>query len=249
MEEKISLLDYFDRGFLEEAEVVSAVRQNKFYSKKNRVNSVDIVFRDRSNKTYVIKEYTGVDRYIRSRNESFFYDVLKNSYLRIPGIFYRKEGFLIMEFLGNETLLDYITLMEKADNQISMEVCSSPESFMRIYRPLADACFYINNFNKTLENTTGRSFVLNDMNLRNFLLPGNEIHRVDFEDCCEGKVEEDFGKFIAFLLTYRPSFTGWKMMVSECIKKICADLMALDLSRINFEVEQEFERMKKRRMH
>jgi hypothetical protein len=73
------------------------------------------------------------------------------------------------------------------------------------------------------------------------------VYRVDFEDCCEGKVEEDMGKFIAFFLTYDPSFTAWKKSVSESIKSYCKDTMDINISRVDQEIEMELVRMAERR--
>jgi hypothetical protein len=249
MDKNTGILNYFYKRFIEEKKIVSVNKKQKLYSKKNSVTKIEITFQDRDKTTYVLKEYTGSDRCSKSNNENFFYDVLKNCDLKIPGVFYRKEALLVMEFLGDKTLLDYITVMEQENDRIPFDGCSDPESFAGKYRPLADACYYMNAFNKKLHKIYDKSYVLNDMNLRNFLIPGGEIHRVDFEDCGEGLVEEDFGKFIAFLVTYRPAFTSWKLGISECIKTLCRFSLKLDHGKINFELDREIERMKKRRMH
>ena len=247
MDKNIDLFDYFNTEFIEDNKISGIYKKQKLYSKKNRVNKVEIAFSNSSKKTYVLKEYIGSDRISRGDNESFFYDILKGSDLNTPAIFYRKEALLVMEFLGDDTLLDYITAEEQESKRISLEDCSDPESLKDRYSPLADACIYIHDFNKTLQKRYGRSFVFNDMNLRNFLIPGNRMYRVDFEDCREGLIEEDIGKFVAFLLTYKPAFTYWKLCISECIKKYCTDILSLDKDRINLQMDKEFERMKKRR--
>ncbi len=240
-------IEYFDRRFAEKMGITGICKTQQLYSKKNSVNKVTISFRNNSMETYVLKEYKGEDSYSRSGNESFFYNVLKSSDLRIPAVFYRNGALLIMQFLGDETLLDYITTMELENNEVSLEECSRPENFKIRYKPMTDACCYIYDFNKTLKKTRGKSFILNDMNLRNFLLPGKKIYRVDFEDCRPGTVEEDFGKFIAFFLTYKPSFTFWKLCISECIKNFCRISLGLDTGMINLEIDRELESMRKRR--
>ena len=71
--------------------------------------------------------------------------------------------------------------------------------------------------------------------------------RVDFEDCKVGEIEEDIGKFIAFFLTYDPSFTSWKRSVAESMKSLCRDTMDVDIPRISLEIEKELGRMALRR--
>ena len=247
MDNSSSSMEYFDRRFAEKKGITGICKTQKLYSKKNSVNKVAVSFSDGSKKVYVMKEYRGEDSKPRSGNEWFFYDALKTSDIRKPAVFYRNEALLIMEFLGDETLLDYIAAVELENSEVSLQECSRPEDFRIKYKPLADACCYIYDFNKTLEKARGRPFVLYDMNLRNFLLPGRKIYRVDFEDCQPGTVEEDFGKFIAFFLTYRPSFTFWKLCISESIKNFCRISLNLDMDRINLELDRELESMKKRR--
>jgi len=156
--------------------------------------------------------------------------------------------FLIMEFLGDETLLDYITEREQADNS-KLVNCGNLDYFMNKYEPLSGTCAYISDFNTVLKKDTGKSYILNDMNLRNFLKPGSKIHRVDFEDCRQGMVEEDFGKFIAFLLTYNPAYTSWKIWMSGCIKELCKISLNLDTDKIDLETARELKCMKERRQH
>ncbi len=53
------------------------------------------------------------------------------------------------------------------------------------------------------------------MNLRNFILENtfceDKLYRIDFEDYKTGIIEEDLGSFCAFILSYYPALTEWKV--------------------------------------
>jgi hypothetical protein len=219
--------------------------EEKLFSRKNNVYKIELDFGNNKS-TYILKEYAGRDRYIKIKKELFFYDILKESDLKIPGIFFKGDAVLVMDFISDETLLDYIIKKEDSENS-KKPACYSPGTFINDYEPVIKACKYMDDFNRFLKSRTGRSFILNDINLRNFLLFGKKLYRVDFEDCREGEIEEDIGKFIAFFLTYGPAFTEWKRSVSVFIKDFCKNSMGVDIARVDMEIHMEFKRMRERR--
>ncbi|MCG9480050.1 MAG: hypothetical protein K9H14_07580 [Actinomycetia bacterium] len=103
------------------------------------------------------------------------------------------------------------------------------------------------DFNRSLYYVTGKSYILGDIKFRNFFLGRDGTYRVDLEDCRQGRVEEDLGRFIAFFLTYQPVYTEWKQSQCRMIKQYCIENLDVDMGLVESETERELIQMKKRR--
>lgn len=165
--------------------------------------------------------------------------------LNVPRLYYVGESFLILEFLGRKNLLDYI--LEEENKEYTQIGKSDSKSGLSNYKPLLDALGFITDFNNYMKAIKNRSYILCDMNFRNFILVSDRIFRVDFEDCREGEVEEDAGKFIAFFLTYKPEFTHWKKQLAASIQKHCITHLHMNGKLLEEEILKEFNSMKSRR--
>ena len=240
---KISLLKYFEEDFLNEKGIKGVFRKEKLFSRKNDVYKVDVVSGE-GKRIYVLKKYMGEDRYSRMKNELLFYDLFGKNGPKVPNIFYNNEEILVTEFIGSKTLLDYIVEKEVPVGDKVTPETDSPNIGIS---PIFEACKYILDFNRMLKNITGKSYMLNDMNFRNFLFTTDGVCRVDLEECRPGDIEEDLGKFIAFFLTYDPPYTEWKMSASSSIRKFCRDTSGIDISRVELETSRELDRMAERR--
>jgi len=243
MEHDLSLEGFLNSGFLKQENITGIYSKEKLFSRKNDVFKIEVGSCS-GIKQYVLKQYRGESRHSRIKNELYFYKLLGNNGLKAPNIYYTGEDMVIMEFMGTRMLLDYII---QEENSVRDENISKHGDYLGQLPSLKGTLNYIYDFNKKLKVLTGKSYVLNDMNHRNFLLPKGTVCRVDFEDCREGAVEEDMGKFIAFFLTYDPAFTAWKRSVSESIKAYCSNNMDVDTYVIDREVEKELGRMVQRR--
>lgn len=246
MEKHKNIVDHFKKGFVAEKKITGIDIKNKIYSKKNNVFKIKITFDHKKSSSFVLKEYTGEEKYQKNGNEIFFYDLLRNSHLNIPSIFYKDPSVLVMEFIGDQTLLSHIGIQEQCKNNNPVP-SGRPHPVQKNSSPLWDACMFVNNFHKILKQRTGRSYILGDMNLRNFLPRGKQIYRVDFEDCREGEPEQDFGKFIAFLLNYSPAYTPWKLAQSQRLKSLFKKSWGLNLAKIDAEIQKEQAYMAHRR--
>jgi len=243
MEPDSSLQAFLKSSFLKQEDITAIHRKEKLFSRKNDVYRIEVQSMT-GVKNYVLKQYKGRDRFSRAKNELFFYDLLGGDKLKVPGIYYSDREVMVMEYMGSRTLLDYI--IQEEDFARDKDISGSKDYFGQL-KHLAGAIRYIFGFNKRLKRMTGKSYVLNDMNHRNFLIYGLEVCRVDLEECREGAVEEDIGKFIAFFLTYDPAFTEWKRSVAGSIKSFCRHRMDADISTIDREIKKELERMTVRR--
>ena len=257
MNNSFSILDNIDKEFIKQNSIETIVAEEKLYSKKNDVYLIKVSYSCKSEKHYIYKEFKGEDRSSRLRREIYFYEelcrtgaftFLKNPEipeLNVPRLYYAGGFFLILEFLGKKNLLDYI--LEEENKEYIQAGKSYSKPGLSNYKPLLDALGFITGFNNYMKAIKNRSYTLCDMNFRNFILVSDRIFRVDLEDCREGKVEEDAGKFIAFFLTYKPEFTLWKKQLAASIKKHCITNLRMNGKLLEEEILKEFNSMKSRR--
>jgi hypothetical protein len=257
-----NILNNLKKKFIEGNNIKSAVAEEKLYSKKNSVYKIRISFGSNressgasSGRYYILKEFEGEDKGYRFEKELFFYrHISGSSGLNLPCIYYEGDTFLIIEFLGEKTLLDYIIEKEKDGHETGGGTNDDASSgvnkpvFEIDYRPIADSLRYIIDFNNYFKDNFLKPYILSDMNLRNFISTGGKTYRIDFEDCREGHVEEDAGKFIAFFLTYKPEFTSWKQDKAKLMQIYCVENLGMNEARLKEEVEKELQAMKKRRI-
>ena len=66
-------------------------------------------------------------------------------------------------------------------------------------------------------------------------------------DCAPGYIEEDLGKLFAFILTYDPVFTDWKISRVKDLFKYLSDKYPADIDSIRSEMNKELIAIKDRR--
>ncbi|MDZ7837613.1 MAG: hypothetical protein U5N58_06485 [Actinomycetota bacterium] len=189
---------------------------------------------------YIFKQFRGQGRKQRMAREACFYSLLKRIGFKVPNIFYQGESFWCWRIWAASA---YWTISWPW--RLGMPV--GPDLFRLTCSPVFYACSYMGDFNRSLYYVTGKSYILGDVNFRNFLLGPDGVYRVDLEDCRQGRVEEDLGRFIAFFLTYQPAYTEWKQSQCRMIKEYCRDNLDVDMGLVETEIERELIQMKKRR--
>lgn len=241
--QKWPLATLFDKKFIKEKCIKKIVPVEKLYSRKNELYKIKCVFSegDEDKSRYLVfKSYKGEEKEKRNKKEYLMLKALKKYKgkfsINVPEIFYRSKDFLITEFIKGDNLLDYILAEELKNTGIGFDRLN----------PLADSTKIINNFYHVSREINGYYCVLNDVNLRNFIM-SPALHRVDFEDWDRGCPEEDFGKFIAFLLTYRPAFSDWKIKRAGELIKFIYSSFYIDRDRLWIEINTELQSMIKRR--
>jgi len=204
----------------------------KFYSKRNEVYLVE----DRGDSAggnYVLKIFKGRQKQKRKRIEENFLKDLSMSFLHAPELLLNGKDYLLMEYIKGSTLLDILIRYE--------ENGSSDD------RPFLMAIDFIYDFCRHTLKSMGRSHILKDINLRNFIYKGNELYRIDFEDCAPGYIEEDLGKLFAFILTYDPVFTDWKISRVKDLFKYLLEKYSADIERVKSEMKKELISIEDRR--
>jgi hypothetical protein len=105
---------------------------------------------------------------------------------------------------------------------------------------------WLDGFYKAMEQITGRRIILWDINLRNFLV-GYKLYGIDFEECREGAYEEDLGRLLAFIVTYAPAFTPYKIEFAREVYNALGSRLDLDRDRVMAETTKEFDAIRDRR--
>ncbi|NLZ93601.1 MAG: hypothetical protein GX922_06275 [Firmicutes bacterium] len=184
----------------------------------------------------MIKEYR--NRHAMSK-EAQIIQALYAEGLAVPKIIAAGDGHLILEYLPGKNLLTWFEEQEKEAQQPAIN-----EGITTVLEQLAS---WLADFYNIMHRKYGYSIVLNDVNLRNFIVIEEKIFGLDFEDCCAGTKEEDLGRLCAFILTYDPVFTFWKYQFVLAIKDIIVKKLNLSWDVVFEEIEKELQRMSQRR--
>jgi predicted Ser/Thr protein kinase len=202
-------------------------------SKRNMVNLVRYFDKSGTRKSLIIKTYEYPQNCAK---ELFLLTSLKLKNVMVPDVYCCRKDQMIMEFIDGETLFDLFDRHERAQKPV--------ESVMLILDRL---CNWLKAFYTASQEICGRPIIRKDVNLRNFIVSNGQIYGIDFENCCEGKPEEDVGKFCAFLITYIPAFTQWKsVLTNEIFLKIIKELN-LNKEAVKNEFKKELYAIQQRR--
>ncbi|NLZ39274.1 MAG: hypothetical protein GX893_06675 [Firmicutes bacterium] len=159
--------------------------------------------------------------------------------LAVPKIIASGANYLVLEYIQGKNLLTWFEEQEKK--------AQKPAGSKEITSVLEQWALWFADFYGILHRKYGYSIILNDVNLRNFIVTEQEIFGFDFEDCRTGKKEEDLGRLCAFILTYDPIFTFWKYQFVLAIKDIIVKSLNLSWETVFKEIKKELECMKERR--
>ena len=176
----------------------------KLTSKRNRVLRID-----EGDKSYISKKFFQSADFI---NEEYFLKILKNGGANVPLILGEGQNLLLLEDLGDETLLKCYENLEKKNSTEYKDIILKLSEWLKTFYRLTLTSF-------------GKQIIINDVNFRNFILYNNGIYGIDFEQASLGKIETDAGKLSAFALTYEPSMTEWKIKFrNELINTLSEEL-------------------------
>ncbi len=198
----------------------------KLTSKRNKVYRL---IEDEGNsifKTYIDKE--------DMKMELSILRLLHSKNCRVPEVLRVTSNSIYLEDLGDETLLDWY---ERSEN-------TNADNILPMILKLSD---WFEAFYDTLCSSKYSNYIMGDVNFRNFLINNGEIYGIDFEQCREGKIEEDLGKLAAYSLTYDPMMTDWK---KNFVKLLIEQLsIKLDISKdaISSEMDKELIKIRLRR--
>ncbi|KAB3531265.1 hypothetical protein F8154_13105 [Alkaliphilus pronyensis] len=211
----------------------------KYQSKKNEVYRVTCIEGNISfNKCVVVKNF--MQSYSSFQKEVHLLTELYKHGLAVPRVYRVEDKCIIMECIMGKTLVDVLNEAEE----------KTPEGRLMKYRAEKYVTYDLLNWLKSFycysKTITGKKIILKDIHLRNFIA-GEVLVGVDFESCTEGEVEEDIGKLCAFIATYDPQWTPWKISLVEKLKKSAIPLLSLDKDALEKEISNELKLIKERR--
>ena len=189
-------------------------------------------------KFFVLKDYSDVTR---QEKEWLMLEELKKRGLNVPGVLFKSKEKIILEYVNGLTLLEILEIAEKGnikppqfDNTIVYH------AFILLFRWLTD-------FYRFSHEITGKCTIFGDINFKNFIFSGHKIYGIDLENCRFGFKEEDGGRIIAYLMTYLPAFTDWKMKLAQDIYHLLVNEFQFIPSLLNKEYKKELNSIHLRR--
>ncbi len=225
-----------EQGFLDQRGISGYDINKQFFSKKNRVYLVKGRCANGDTLDFVLKEYNVSGSSMQK--EANFLEGLHREGVDVPQLYYRGERSIIMEYIRGATLIDTMTDVEY--------IAGKSRDYINVKGIATHLARWLDSFYRAAEKITGKNTILWDINLRNFLVDF-KLYGIDFENCREGAVEEDAGRLMAFIVTYEPAFTPFKIQFAQEICNALKTRISLDRKRIAREVLKEFDAIEKRR--
>lgn len=223
---------------IKENEIDSYKIKEKFKSRKNEVYYVNLKKTDKQVIPCVLKKYI-TSRENKSK-ETFLLKVLRENGLNVPKVYFEGSNHILLQYIDGETLLDILVNLENQQNDNI--------DFENNYKLLYKLFEWLENLYSISNKALGKAYIFEDINFRNFIINGDKIYGVDFEDChCKGYKERDGGRICAFLITYDPAFTQWKVAVTKQAIEIMTKEFGYNRRLLKEEVEKEFLAIEKRR--
>ena len=220
------------------------------YSKKNRVLTC---LYDGSGKSRKAVEKT----FANARGFSVEWDIvqaIKGANIRIPEVLNidKEKARIIYAYIAGETLLSYLEKWEMEDEPLKNQLLAESEKAIHdpSYEMIIDSlCDWLIDFYGYIKKITGKSVILGDIHLRNFIYsPSNGgIYGLDFEDCRPGSPETDIARLCVFILTYDPPYTKVKIRTAGNLLLRLSKGLALDQTRLRSEMNRELAELKERR--
>jgi len=132
----------------------------------------------------------------------------------VPKLVRRRGNQLVMEFVPGETLPDFLARIENdSDDALLSETARG-------------LCDWLERFYKAVDfANTGE--IRGDINGRNFIVYGGHVTGVDFEARAFGSVEQDIGKLLAFIRTYKYAGTRVQRLFSAMFYREAVDRLRL----------------------
>lgn len=160
--------------------------------------------------------------------------IMDRSGAKVPKILKSSKQELIMEDLGDFTLLSWYEKLEKQNSYDYEHI-------------IIKLCHWLKNFYSITFGYFKQSYIVFDVNFRNFIIFNSDVYGIDFEQSCVGTIETDAGKLAAFALTYDPSYTEWKLKFHDKLIEILSRELNIKKEAILLEEQKEMDAIKKRR--
>jgi tRNA A-37 threonylcarbamoyl transferase component Bud32 len=225
-----------EEKFIDEMGITEYNCEKQFVSKKNKVRLIKTLLEDGGKQYFVVKEYSGPKNSIQ--READILAGLNEMGVSAPRLYYRGERAIVMEYVSGSPLIDVMTDVEY--------IAQESLDYINVKGIASHLSRWLKSFYKAAARITGENIILGDISLRNFLV-GYKLYGIDFEDCREGYIEEDMGRLLAFIVTYLPAFTPFKIKFAEEVYCAMEGQAHLDRDLVAAEVLKELDAIRERR--
>lgn len=215
-----------------ESGTYEVIRQ--FKSKKNRVRLIEISDGEQVLRL-IEKEFAKTESL---ENELTMLKQLSKMGFSVAPCLGRLDRVLLYEYLEGVTLCEKLEVAEAQETSRNGDKIKPGKEIIDLFKKTID---WLNR----LHQKTGLAFY--DINLRNFIIRDGVIYAIDYEDFQALTPAVDYGRLLAFTLTYRPGFTQWKKALISELEDYLKNQIKADTNEIRLEKEKELVSIKKRR--
>lgn len=222
-----------------EKEFISKQNQVILLSEKDNVLSLKEYPEVEMVSSMIKKEFRDSEKY---KKEVFIGDILRSTsgILTPKRVLCEEPNIIYYEYIKGLTAIDFLESLEKkGDLETSYKVVDAIADWLKT--------FYIH-----MECYTGDKWILGDIHLRNFIVTHEDkgfqrIYGIDFEDCKRGCWEQDIARLCAFIITYTPSFTEFKLKIAKKFIILIREKLILNQEDLRKNLMKELKSIEKRR--
>lgn len=198
----------------------------EFISKKNNV----FLIIDEDDKKCIYKKFSSKDK---CHSEILCLENLNIAQVNVPRIIKKADNALFLEYIEGCNLCDFIDNMFCYD---SSQICNIADILSSHLIKLYSTNYFQKN-----------NYILNDVNLRNFIFYKDKIYSIDFEDIRKGDLEEDIAGIVFYILTNNPPFTEWRIKLAKCFYNKINSCIRLNKNKSIKYVNNWIKKIEKRR--
>lgn len=206
----------------------------QFKSKKNQVRLIEISA-DQQVIRLIEKTFTEAKAL---EKELAMLRQLHEMEFSIPECLGRFDRVLLYEYLGGMTLCEKLEMAEVCEPDLFSGSVNRKNEITELFKKTID-------WLDRLHHKTGLAFY--DINLRNFIVRDNQVYAIDYEDFSKLKPEVDYGRLLAFILTYKPVSTQWKKALIRELEDYLDTEIKVNMDEVKQEKEKELVRISERR--
>lgn len=195
----------------------------QFKSRQNQVCLIN-ARNEQGREYYVYKQHSSD----HAEKEKITLKELYSKGVKVPKVLHSNKTAILMEYLDGDTLIERIEFLEQMNYSGKKEITEVVRFLKEFYEALGDRIHW-------------------DINFSNFVFHEDNLWGVDFEDVTQGEKETDMGRFIAFLMTYAPAFTKWKLHFLREFYPMAKEYLKIDKHKVRIAMMDEFLRIQQRR--